>query len=644
MSARQVASYATLFPYVGTGDEFIVYKHAMNGSLRESPVRGLAWRYFLGVLRGPTGTWAQQVEAQCTKLEALCAEHCVDPSAVADAAGAAGIDVAVVNPLSCDESSPFQKFFEFAEVREQIENDLKRLYPGDEFFARADVQRSMQRILCVWAAANPEVGYRQGMHELLAPLLSVNWHEAAEAAAAAEAPRAASDYAAAGTLLRAVLRPDAVEGVTWGCFAQLMRGVREYYFKPPRVEPDAPSPLQRTCTRIQGDRLLACDPALHARLTSLGVEPQLYLLRWLRLLFGREFHLADVQVVWDAIFAYASEELRTGGGPAVAPPADAPSTARCTFVLVEDFALAMLMYVREELLSNDFNRAMKRLLKFPPVGDVRHLVERALQLRRAHQQRVGTKVRMPRHAPQSRGASAPSENATPSTGSYAAAAASEATAAATSSLADPWTGSCSHLRTPPEWPPPKPERAGSCGASSGTSSTATPSLPPTQPQPSLLPPTLEAVLRPPDKFARPAEASTDHPLGGAMPASQTATLAPAATAALPVVDSRAAAPRAWPVPLPPVPADTPDDGGEPASRVKAPSASIGTAASGDEPPVDVSPPSEIPQQEMAGRIDRALRALREALQAAHPSAAVDEQVVAAVGELKAVRDELLRGP
>ena len=129
-----------------------------------------------------------------------------------------------------------------------------------------------------------------------------------------------------------------------------------------------------------------------------------------------------------------------------------------------------------------------------------------------------------------------------------------------------------------------------------------------------------------------------------MPASQTATLAPAATAALPVVDSRAAAPRAWPVPLPPVPADTPDDGGEPASRVKAPFASIGTAASGDEPPVDVSSPSEIPQQEMAGRIDRALRALREALQAAHPSAAVDEQVVAAVGELKAVRDELLRGP
>ena len=30
---------------------------------------------------------------------------------------------------------------------------------------------------------------------------------------------------------------------------------------------------------------------------AIGGQPQLYLLRWLRLLFGREFHLADSMVV-----------------------------------------------------------------------------------------------------------------------------------------------------------------------------------------------------------------------------------------------------------------------------------------------------------------------------------------------------------
>ena len=34
------------------------------------------------------------------------------------------------------------------------------------------------------------------------------------------------------------------------------------------------------------------------------MQPQLYLLRWLRLLFGREFHLSDSMLVWDALFAH----------------------------------------------------------------------------------------------------------------------------------------------------------------------------------------------------------------------------------------------------------------------------------------------------------------------------------------------------
>ena len=41
------------------------------------------------------------------------------------------------------------------------------------------------------------------------------------------------------------------------------------------------SPLLRKCTHIQGDLLRRVDPPLHRRLDELGVQPQLYLLRWL---------------------------------------------------------------------------------------------------------------------------------------------------------------------------------------------------------------------------------------------------------------------------------------------------------------------------------------------------------------------------
>ena len=65
-------------------------------------------------------------------------------------------------------------------------------------------------------------------------------------------------------------------------------------------------------------------------------QPQLYLLRWLRLLFGREFHLSDSMLVWDALFAY-------GRG----------------LELVEHMAVAMLLYVRASLLDSDYTSTLR---------------------------------------------------------------------------------------------------------------------------------------------------------------------------------------------------------------------------------------------------------------------------------------------
>lgn len=47
--------------------------------------------------------------------------------------------------------------------------------------------------------------------------------------------------------------------------------------------------------------------------------------RWIRLLFGREFHLEDVLVIWDALFAYGKR-----------------------LALVDYVSLAMLTYIRSQ--------------------------------------------------------------------------------------------------------------------------------------------------------------------------------------------------------------------------------------------------------------------------------------------------------
>ena len=426
MSNKQLASFHLHF---ATSPSSTLQRAAIDGELRDCPIRGLVWRVLLGALVGPPSAWPAQLKAQRREFETLCERHCVDPSAAADAPEA---DLSLVNPLSVEADSPFRIFFETAGQREQIENDLMRLHPGNAFFARPDVQKPMSKILLLWSSVHSTVGYRQGMHELLAPLLYACCMEAEEAAGA-DAPTDTNGEDQA--LLTSLIRVTDVEVATWSAFVRLMSGAREF-FEPglpltndePAIAPSV-TPLLKRCATIQGERLSIADPSLHARLLSLQVEPQLYLLRWLRLLFGREFHLEDVSVVWDALFAFDYEErpyegedddssraqspassLATAGGsnkhlpstaascgsPSVAdssepPPTHLESIPPLSLSLVDDFAVAMLIYVRADLLRCDFTMMMKRLLKYPPVSDVSFMIQRALQLRRSYQMQLERK-------------------------------------------------------------------------------------------------------------------------------------------------------------------------------------------------------------------------------------------------------------
>ena len=67
--------------------------------------------------------------------------------------------------------SPWQEFFRDSELLDVIKLDLSRTYPDLEFFQSEQTQRQMLHILFVWSKLNANTSYRQGMNELLAPLL-----------------------------------------------------------------------------------------------------------------------------------------------------------------------------------------------------------------------------------------------------------------------------------------------------------------------------------------------------------------------------------------------------------------------------------------------------------------------------------------
>lgn len=106
------------------------------------------------------------------------------------------------------------------------------------------------------------------------------------------------------------------------------------------------------------------DSSLHTHLVELEVEPQYFALRWLRVLFGREFSLEDLLVIWDEIFSHEN----TKSSITVA------SESESNFSLLESprgaficaFAVSMILNLRSSLLATEnATICLQRLLNFP---------------------------------------------------------------------------------------------------------------------------------------------------------------------------------------------------------------------------------------------------------------------------------------
>jgi TBC1 domain family protein 5 len=317
-----------------------------------------------------TERWFQQlvgggdVYRRRREYAALREKHNTDPRE----AGAG--DVAANNPLMHTEGSSWAAYFATQEVRKTIALDLERLHPGDQFYSSPDIQAALLDILTVWSLENPSVGYRQGMHELASLVLSQRASDVAglghEWGTRASPPRdpvvdGAPELSAAYVEHDAYAMFSAMLGPT-----RAARAAAPEEKTPIRVVAffeDAPGKGGFDRSEVKGacDRVFAAvgavDPHLKQHLERLGIEPQLFLLRWFRVLFSREFHLDDAMRAWSAFFAANKSGVRD---------------------VIEAFAAAMVLFLRHELMAaDDFGTCLRRLQRFPPVEDIDILIERS---------------------------------------------------------------------------------------------------------------------------------------------------------------------------------------------------------------------------------------------------------------------------
>ena len=255
-------------------------------------------------------------------------------------------DLKIHNPLSTEQSSVWTERFADHELAQTIRHDLLRTHAEISLFTRPRTQALMFNVLFAWAkeeGTEDKGRYRQGMNELLAPIVLVltreaqtrdgwthNLHSGSSShtspsaagagtgkAAESTSPSASSSSsafpaaAALDSLLPTLLDPAYVEHDVYALLVRVLHFMGVFFA---RVDPAAnaralaakkkaralaggggasisaaaadaeveQTPMVKKTHYIHHILLSTLDPLLYTHLNRNEVSPQLYLLRWVR--------------------------------------------------------------------------------------------------------------------------------------------------------------------------------------------------------------------------------------------------------------------------------------------------------------------------------------------------------------------------
>ncbi|WRT63648.1 uncharacterized protein IL334_000571 [Kwoniella shivajii] len=248
------------------------------------------------------------------------------------------------DPLSLDSSSPWKTWFAHVDLRSTISQDVERTFPDIPYFQSPKVRRCLTTSLFLFSVLNPDVGYRQGMHELLACCFLAIDRDSLDHKERTKNGEDGKDEAMWCTLDNNYVEHDAFQ-----LFQAIMKGAKEFYEWRAEEGPirnksaTAPqAPIITRCNYIHTSLIRRIDPQLWERLETEGVEAQIWAIRWIRLIFTRELPFSLAMRIWDGVFA------------------EDPGLGLLDFICV-----AMLLLIRNELIEADYPTLLTQLLHYP---------------------------------------------------------------------------------------------------------------------------------------------------------------------------------------------------------------------------------------------------------------------------------------
>ena len=369
-------------------------RFSLNGELDKYHVRGMAWKIFMEVLP-ETETLDQWVDT----LEKLRKDYKEKAKKLLKPQKFSGDPLGGMVSQS-NSTDSWNTYYVDNDTKKLINLDLDRTFQELSLFHDAKVKKKLADILFIWNKENMDVGYQQGMNDLLAvtflalyPCYFKNNSKKNKTELLNIASEQLSAINNAEYLYDFFHDEEELQSDLYYCFSKLMkRGIKELFennisseekkemsFKKYQLfanqfvhdpSDDIQNPLNIRCTMIIKEKLKAIDFELFQHFQRIGLNCGIFLQRWLKCIFDREFELKDIFTIWDAIFA--TPDSKSGYG----------------LIFIDYISISMILRIRKQLLESDQNECFMTLFKYPHIENISELVIFSNKLQQAVEDKV----------------------------------------------------------------------------------------------------------------------------------------------------------------------------------------------------------------------------------------------------------------
>lgn len=245
-----------------------------------SEVRAMTWQILLGYL--PTSSERRVATLERKRKEYLEGVRQAFERGTSGSAGAGAVASGMAGGAAYPSANRGRGRGLDEAIWHQISIDVPRTNPHLELYSYEATQRSLERILYVWAIRHPASGYVQGINDLVTPF----WQVFLGAYISDPDIEFGMDP---GQLPKPVL--DAVEADSFWCLTKLLDGIQDNYIAhQPGIQRQVSS-LRDLTTRI--------DDGLAKHLQNEGVEFIQFSFRWMNCLLMREISVKNTIRMWD---------------------------------------------------------------------------------------------------------------------------------------------------------------------------------------------------------------------------------------------------------------------------------------------------------------------------------------------------------